>query len=147
VTGVELGYLGATFERSSGEPMPWLDDNAEPNSDYWATADESREQIIERYRRAWTHSNATIDAVPLNATGKVPWWPSDSNEVTLHHAVVRVIADTQRHAGHADILRELIDGAVGMSKGNESMTPGDSAWWENYRNRLEHVARKASHMA
>ena len=147
VTGVELGYLGATFERSSGEPMPWLDDDAEPNSDYWATADESREQIIERYRRAWTHSNATIDAVPLNATGKVPWWPSDGNEVTLHHAVVRVIADTQRHAGHADILRELIDGAVGMSKGNESMTPGDSAWWENYRSRLEHVARKASHMA
>jgi hypothetical protein len=147
VTGVELGYLGATFERRSGEPMPWLDDDAEPNSDYWATADESREQIIERYHRAWTHSNATIDALPLDATGRVPWWPSDGNEVTLHHAVVRVIADTHRHAGHADIVRELLDGAVGMNNGNESMTRGDSTWWENYRGRLEHVAEEASRMA
>jgi hypothetical protein len=30
--------------------------------------------------------------------------------------MVHVIADTQRHAGHADIVRELIDGAVGLLK-------------------------------
>jgi uncharacterized damage-inducible protein DinB len=140
VTGVELGYLGATFGRPSGEPLPWLEDDAEPNADMWAAADESREQIIERYRRAWAHSNAAIDALPLDATGRVPWWPSDGNEVTLHHALVRVIADTHRHAGHADIIRELIDGAVGMSEDNKSMAAGDSAWWENYRTRLERVA-------
>ena len=34
--------------------------------------------------------------------------------VTLHHILVHVTADTQRHAGHADIIRELIDGSVGM---------------------------------
>lgn len=60
-----------------------------------------------------------------------------------HHAVVRVIADTHRHAGHADIIRELIDGAVGMNKGNDSMPPGDSEWWENYRSRLERAAQEA----
>ena len=143
MAGVELGYLGDTFGRPSGEPLPWLEDGAEPNADMWATADESRKHIVERYRRAWAHSDATIDALALDTIGRVPWWPSGGDEVTLHHAVVRVIADTHRHAGHADIVRELIDGAVGMNKSNDSMAPGDSAWWENYRNRLEQVAREA----
>ncbi len=62
--------------------------------------------------------------------------------MTLHHILVRVISDTQRHAGHADIVRELIDGSVGYLKGNDNMPPGDQAWWENHRRRLERVARK-----
>ncbi|MFE2145854.1 DinB family protein [Streptomyces sp. NPDC059456] len=143
VASVELGYLGDTFGRPSGEPLPWLDDGAESNADMWATADESREYIVELYRRAWVHADATIDALALDATGRVPWWPNGRDEVTLHHAVVRVIADTHRHAGHADILRELIDGAVGMNKGNDSMPPGDSPWWEDHRSRLERAAQEA----
>ncbi|MGI5142390.1 MULTISPECIES: DinB family protein [unclassified Streptomyces] len=144
VAGVELGYLGDTFGRPSGEPLPWLEDGAEPNADMWATADESREQIVELYRRAWAHADATIDALGLETMGRVPWWPKDRDEVTLHHAAVRVIADTQRHAGHADIVRELIDGAVGMNEGNTSMGPGDSTGWQNYRSRLERVAEEAA---
>jgi len=141
--GVELGYLGDTFGRPSGEALPWLDDGAEPNADMWVTADESREQIVDLYRRAWVHADATIDALALDTAGRVPWWPRERNEVTLHHAVVRVIADTHRHAGHADILRELMDGSVGMNKGNDGMGPGDPEWWENYRSRLERAAQEA----
>jgi hypothetical protein len=141
--GVELGYLGDTFGRPSGEPLPWLGNAAEPNADKWATADQSRENVVELYRRAWAHADATIDALALDTVGKVPWWPDGRDEVTLHHAVVRVIADTHRHAGHADILRELLDGAVGMNKGNDSMPPVDSAWWEQHRSRLERMAREA----
>ncbi|MCX4511713.1 DinB family protein [Streptomyces sp. NBC_01619] len=144
---VELGYLGDTFGRLSGEPTPWVEDGAESNADMWATADESREQIVELYRRAWAHADATIDALALDTIGRVPWWPSGRDEVTLHHAVVRVIADTHRHAGHADILRELMDGAVGMSKGNTSMVTGDAAWWEEYRSRLERAAQEADRNA
>ncbi|MFF1955804.1 DinB family protein [Streptomyces sp. NPDC058220] len=143
VARVEMGYLGDTFGRPSSESLAWLEDEAESNADMWATADESREQIVELYRRAWAHADATIDALALDTVGTVPWWPSNRNEVTLNHAVVRVIADTHRHAGHADIVRELIDGAVGMNKGNDAMGTGDSAWWEDYRARLERVAREA----
>ncbi|GAA4936275.1 DinB family protein [Streptomyces coeruleoprunus] len=141
--GVELGYFGDTFGRPSGEPRPWLAEDADPNADMWATADESREQIVELYRRAWAHADATIDALALDTIGRVPWWPEGRDEVTLHHAVVRVIADTHRHAGHADILRELLDGAVGMNQHNDSMPPGDAAWWEDYRSRLERAAEEA----
>ena len=143
VASVELGYLGDTFGRPSGEALPWVEEGAEDNADMWATADESREQVVGLYRRAWTHADATIEALPLDTVGKVPWWPAERAGVTLHHAVVRVIGDTHRHAGHADIVRELIDGAVGMNKGNDSIPPGDAAWWEAHRSRVERAARDA----
>ncbi|MFF1296552.1 MULTISPECIES: DinB family protein [unclassified Streptomyces] len=145
--GVELGYLGDTFGRPSGERLPWLDTAAEANGDMWATAEESREDIVGLYRRAWAHADATLDALALDTVGRVPWWPDGKDEVTLHHAMVRVIADTHRHAGHADILRELMDGAVGMNQGNDSMASQDPAWWEAYRERLERAAREADRMS
>ena len=109
----------------------------------WATADESREQIIGLYHRAWAHSDATIDTLALDAVGHVPWWPDDRGEVTLHRILIHVIAETDRHAGHADIVRELIDGAAGLRNGNDNLASGDNAWWEEYRQRLERAAREA----
>lgn len=145
VAGVEFGYFGETFGRpffEASEVPSWYGDDAEANADMWATADESREEIVGLYRRAWEHTNGTVAALSLDAVGHVPWWPEERREVTLHRVLVHVIADTTRHAGHADIVRELVDGAVGMREGNDNMPPGDRAWWETYRGRLEDVARE-----
>jgi hypothetical protein len=109
----------------------------------WATAEEPREEIVGLYHRAWAHSDATIDALALDAIGRVPWWPDDRSEVTLHRILVHMIAETHRHAGHADIVRELIDRAAGLREGSDNMPSGDPAWWENYRSRLERVAQAA----
>ncbi|WP_027946412.1 DinB family protein [Amycolatopsis taiwanensis] len=144
VASTELEYFGQVFGRPSDQPLPWFADDAEPNADMWATAGESRAEIIELYHRAWAHADATIDALALDATGQVPWWPADRREVTLHQILVHMIAETYRHAGHADIVRELIDGAVGLRKGNDNMAPGDQAWWDGYRSRLERVAQEAA---
>src|SRR5215831_4653828 len=143
VATVKVGYFGDTFGRPFGEPLPWIEDGSEPNADMWAAADETRDQIVGLYRRVWAHSDATIGALALDATGHVPWWPDDRSEVTLHRILVHVIAETDRHAGHADIVRELIDGAAGLRDGNDNMAPGDKAWWEGYRGRLERTAREA----
>jgi uncharacterized damage-inducible protein DinB len=143
VASVELGYFGDTFSRPSGETLPWFAPGAEPNADMWATADESREQIVGLYRRVWAHSDATINSLPLDAVGHVPWWPEEHREVTLHRILVHMIAETHRHAGHADIVRELIDGLVGLRAVNDNIAPGDATWWESYRNRLERAAREA----
>lgn len=143
VAGVEAGYCGATFGRPFAEPLPWFDDDAEPNADMWATADESREQIVALYRRVWAHADATIEALSLEATGHVPWWPAERREVTLHQILVHVVAETHRHAGHADLVRELIDGTVGLREDNDNMAPGDASWWQGYRDRLERVARES----
>jgi uncharacterized damage-inducible protein DinB len=144
LTAVELGYFGDTFGRPSNEPVPWMGPDVEPNADMWAAADESREYIVEVYKRAGMHSDSTIEALGLDAVGRVPWWPEERSQVTLHRVMVHVIAEIHRHAGHADIVRELIDGAVGRQPGNDNMAPGDQLWWENYRSELERVAQEAS---
>jgi hypothetical protein len=141
VASVEAGYLGATFDRPFEEPLPWYADDAEPNADMWATADESRDEIVGLYRRVWSHSDATIAALPLDAIGRVPWWPEDRAEVTLHQILIHMLAETHRHAGHTDIVRELIDRSVGLRADNDNMAPGDEAWWAEYRERVETAAR------
>jgi uncharacterized damage-inducible protein DinB len=143
VASVEAGYFGATFGRPFGEPLPWLDEDAEPNADMWATAEESRDDIVAFYRRVWAHSDATIEALPLDALGRVPWWSPDTNEVTLHRILVHMIAETDRHAGHADIVRELIDGAAGVRPDSDNLPDLDQTSWTSYRDRLEAVAREA----
>jgi uncharacterized damage-inducible protein DinB len=143
VASVEAGYLGDTFGRAFPDPLPWFEDDAEMNADMWATAEESREDVVGLYRRVWAHSDATLDALDLDAVGDVPWWPEERRSVTLHRILVHVIAETDRHAGHADIVRELIDGVAGLRAENTNMPGVDAGWWENYRERVEQAARAA----
>ena len=109
----------------------------------WATAEESRQDIVDLYHRVWAHSDATIETQPLDAVGHVPWWPDERSEVTLQTIVVHMIAETNRHAGHADVVRELVDGTVGLRADNGNLPEHDEAWWKAYRQRLEDVARAA----
>ncbi len=143
VGSVAAGYFGDCFGRPFGEPLPWLDDDAEPNADMWATTTESREQIVGLYHRAWAHADATIAALPLDATGVVAWWPPERREPTLHRILIHMIAETERHAGHADIVRELIDGSAGVRPEYPHLPGADAAWWSAYRARLEQAAKDA----
>src|SRR3954470_19112679 len=74
VASVELGYFGETFGRPPDRELPWYADGVDPNADMWATADESRAEIVELHRYSAAHSDATIEALPLDARGEVPWW-------------------------------------------------------------------------
>lgn len=140
LTGVELAYFGATFGRPSPDEPPFDDDD--PLADLFATPEESREQITGLYRRAWAHSDATIEALSLDSIGHVPHWPPPNDEVTLHMILVHVITETHRHAGHADIVRELIDGNVGLLRNNSNL-PEEPAW-EKHWNRVETAASRAA---
>jgi hypothetical protein len=107
----------------------------------WATADQSREEIVGFYRRVWAHSDATMESLELDSVGHVPWWPPEHNEVTLHRVLIHMIAETNRHAGHADIVRELIDGAAGLRQDSDNLWQVD---WASHRERLERAAREAA---
>jgi Protein of unknown function (DUF664) len=137
-TASHLGYFGEVFGRTCDPSLvgPLAGDAGQ----FWATPEESREDIVGRYRAAWEFSDATIDELPLDAVGDVWWWGDDT--VTLHRVLVHVIADTQRHAGHADIIRELIDGATGMLPGLDSLHIGDPAEQQRFHARVEAAAAK-----
>ncbi len=142
LASVESGYLGDVFGRPYPDDRPAVGDDDEQNSDMWATADESREDILAFYRRVWAHSDATVEALDLDAPGEVPWWPEERRQVTLHRILIHITTETHRHAGHADIVRELIDGGVGHRADNDNMAEGDRSWWESYHARLEETARR-----
>jgi len=146
LTGVEMGYFGATFGRPVDDPPHWLVDDTfdtDPMADMLAGPDESREYVVGLYRRAWAHGDATISALPLDAVGHVPHWPVERDAVTLHRILVHVATETARHAGHADIVRETIDGAVGLRAAGDNIPDGDAASWAEHVARVEAAARSA----
>lgn len=137
----EAVYLGEVFGRPFPERLPWWDEDAEPCADTWATEDESRAEIVDRYRRVWEHSNATIAALDIDAPGHVPWWPRP--DVKLFNILVHVLTETNRHAGHADILREQLDGTVGTDAGSTALQERGPAFWDDHRAKVEQAAKAA----
>ncbi|HEX7302769.1 DinB family protein [Lentzea sp.] len=145
LASTEQGYFGDCMGRSFGEKLPWLDESeTDPNADMFATAAESREDILALYERVAAFADAVITELPLDAPGVVPWWPEERKYVTLHLLLVHMIAETNRHAGHADILREGLDGEAGLRQGNSNLPEQD---WAGYWARVEAVAREASGLA
>ncbi|MGY1821945.1 DinB family protein [Geodermatophilus sp. SYSU D00079] len=142
VAYVQLGYFGEVFGRPSGRSYPW--DDGEDDADMWATADERREDVVELHRFSAAHADATIEALPLDAVGEVPWWREDRRRPTLHTVLVHVCVEVARHAGHADVVRELVDGSVGMSAANPNVPERSAAEWAVFRERIEAAARQAA---
>lgn len=141
---VELGYFGDTFGRPHGERFGWDEREQQPNEDMFATVDETREEVVALYRRAGAHADRTIEELSLEDTGRVPWWPDDVNPVTLHWILLHMVAETNRHVGHADIVREQLDGAVGHRADVDNLPEVDVDFWPEYVAELEAVARAAS---
>lgn len=135
----EARYLGEVFDRPFPEPLPRWDIEAERLADMWASEQESRSDVVGRYRRVWDHSDATVAALALDATGRVAWW--GDAEVPLFNILVHLLAETSRHAGHADILREDLDGAAGTDAEDMAVNQHDPAFWIQRREVIEAAAR------
>jgi hypothetical protein len=134
-------YFGDVFDRPFPEPLPRWDDWGAWGTDHWANEDESRDDIVDLYRRVWNHTDATIDVLDLDTTGYVPWW---NETVPLFNVMVHRLCDATRHAGHADILREGIDGAVGVDVDTLPLHGRDSDYWRARCVEFERIALAAT---
>lgn len=137
---VEAGYLGEVFDRPFPEEIPWLAEDAQDNADMWATPAQTIGWMHGFADRVWAHGDATIEELELSAEGRVPWWPGERARVSLHQILVHLVTEYARHLGHADIVRELIDGRTGLRPDNSNLPPGDADWWRAYVNGLKHAA-------
>jgi hypothetical protein len=127
---VEAGYFGPTFGRQfpeSEELVPIEAFAHDPQADWYTGEEETRDGLIDLYRRVWTFADHTIEELPLESLGLVPWWRLGSQEVTLQRVMVHVICDLARHAGQADIMREQHDGAIGCQPESANL-PHDYDW-------------------
>ncbi len=139
LTLYEAAYFGVVFDRPYPEqPLPALDGRFR-NRDYmWVTEHEQRADIMDAYERACRHADVTIETLPIDAPGHVPWWNSG---VTLLIVLVHMLIETNRHLGHADTIREEIDGAVGAS--TVPPTAVEEADWATHRAMIDAAARAA----
>jgi hypothetical protein len=140
---VEAGYFGPTFGRAFPDEDALVSDadlDADPQSDWYAREDETKDGIVDLYRRVQAFADETIEQLPLDAVGRVPWWPADRQEVTLDRVLVRVLTDVARHAGHADVMREAHDGAVGLMRDNTNVAAGYD--WPAYVDKLTGIAQR-----
>ncbi len=142
VANVEIGYFGTTFGRDWPHPAQRLvvgdeEADADPQADWWVPSEISASEVVDFYRDVWAFSDATISDLPLDARGSVPWWSEERRTVSLQRIIVHVISDTTRHAGHADILREGIDGAVGLRVASTNLPDVE---WSAYVAHLQQVA-------
>ncbi len=129
LAGVEYEYLGESFKRPAPETMSWIeDDSIWQSADMWATPDESSEYLIGLYKRACAHGDRTIASLDLKAPGWVAHWAEGKRDTTLGVLLIRMVSETAQHAGHADVMRELIDGRAGP----DHDAVGDEAWWREY---------------
>ncbi|GLY31983.1 DinB family protein [Kineosporia sp. NBRC 101731] len=138
---VEAGYFGPTFEREFPTPeelvaLPAFEED--PQADWYAREDETKEGLIDLYRRVGVFADRTIDQLPLDAPGRVSWWRPDAQVVTLQRIIIHVTVDLARHAGHMDIMREQHDRAVGLRRENSGVP--DDYDWPAYTARLTKIA-------
>lgn len=134
----EARYFGEVFGRPFPEPLARWDDAEAGETEMWASEHETREEIVDRYHRVWEHSDATILALAIDSPGYVPWWPRP--QVMLFNILVHVLTETNRHAGHADILREQLDGSTGFAA-RDADGQRDAAFWAARRAEIERAAR------
>ncbi|MGH2808387.1 MAG: DinB family protein [Actinomycetota bacterium] len=106
LASVEYTWFCQTFGRES-HAVPF--DEADPDADMRAAPGETTAAIVDYYARARADSDRVIDELDCDTTGTA--WSGET--VSLRWVLVHMVEETARHAGHIDIVRELIDGATG----------------------------------
>ena len=109
MTEVEMWWFRM---HGNGEDLEFPHDPGLNGADFNATADADAEHDIALYRREIEAARAAVADKPLDhvvpSRGDHPEWTRDIRWIYLH-----MIEEYARHNGHADLLREAIDGATG----------------------------------
>jgi uncharacterized damage-inducible protein DinB len=106
LASVEYGWFCETFGRET-ETLPF--DVDDPDADLRVEPHESTDDIVAFYGRARAAADDVIRELDVESEGTA--WFGDT--VTMRWVLIHMIEETARHAGHMDIVRELIDGATG----------------------------------
>lgn len=129
LAGLEYVYLGDSVGRPAPETLPWNEDGSVwEGADMWALPSESSTELLALYHRACEHGDQSLAVLTLDAPASVPHWAAAKRDTTLGVLLIRMVAETAQHAGHADIVRELIDGLGGRDHDDI----GDAESWQRY---------------
>ncbi|HSK25021.1 MAG TPA: DinB family protein [Egicoccus sp.] len=104
LTGVEQHWFFRVF----------LGDGVEYDKSFQPAAERSADEVIAAYRAVWAEHDDIVRRHPDLGVMAAAVNPGEDALDPLRSIVVHLVEETARHAGHADILREQIDGATGL---------------------------------
>jgi hypothetical protein len=137
LVGNERSYLGVCVGRPPAFTLPWDEDGSIwAGADMWVRPEESRDYIVGLYQDVWRNSDESINMLPLDTEAYVSWWHEGARNPSFGSLIVRMVAETAQHAGHADILREGLDGQGGRDRDSY----GGDAFWSDYVARIQAAA-------
>jgi hypothetical protein len=99
---------------SLDEKPAWL---VERENEFRLLSDETLAEVVARYEEVARRTEETLASLPdLNVRHELPKapWHEPGTAWSVRRVVLHIIAETTQHAGHADMLREHIDGATSM---------------------------------
>jgi hypothetical protein len=115
--GAEEHWLQQVFAGADGD-YAWPDGIDEPyDPDAPFRTDHDTAVVIDYYRRQSALTDEILDTTPLEALPKAPHRHPLPDEPTmqLRWIALHLIEETARHAGHLDVVRELLDGSTGLA--------------------------------
>jgi hypothetical protein len=98
---------------------------------------ESLQQVMDDYEDVARETESVVRRLPVDhavpVPRDVPWFPHDVESWSVRWVLLHLIEETARHAGHADIVRESIDGATWfpLMAAAENWPP--TPWFEPWR--------------
>jgi hypothetical protein len=137
LASMEWTYLGSCVGRPRDPELTWIADGSIwEGADMWATATETTTELLTLYREVWEASDAAVRELGLDAPAHMAWWPAERRDSTLGVVLVRMLEETGQHAGHADIVRELVDGRGP----DDADSYGDATYWADHVARIQAAA-------
>jgi len=121
--------VGGLIKHLAAAERSWMDTVLQRKRDFGSAddylegfhlgPDDTLDSVLDDYAAAATETDQIIDSIPdlgqaVPVPKDVPWFPKDVDAWSVRWVLLHLIEETARHAGHADIIREAIDGATGF---------------------------------
>lgn len=136
----EYEYFGTCLKREANDPyIRAFISPHDPDADFLPPADMGAQQLHGLYRKAIAFADEGIAALPLDAPVHIPWW-GPAADTTLDHLLIHALAETSRHAGQLDIIREQLDGRAGWTATLDLLPGYTTALWAEHRQKLQQLA-------
>jgi uncharacterized damage-inducible protein DinB len=116
VTSMERGWIDTMLQRSKSE-KDWEEAAEEYGSGFLLTPEDTLTSLLDEYAKAAAETEEAVAGIPdlgqaVPVPQGVPWLPDDVKEWSVRWVLLHLIEETARHAGHADTVRESVDGAT-----------------------------------
>ncbi|PQZ86802.1 DinB family protein [Arthrobacter sp. MYb222] len=135
-------FVGCLGQKIENPIIRDISEDEDAQADFRPPPNMTLADAMNIYREATTAADVVLDYLDLDSPAVVPWWGTHRH-TTVERLLIHMIAESHRHAGHMDIVREQLDGFVGLRPSATNIPDLTPAQWEEQRLRIKEIADNA----